>query len=623
MDKKKQIEPQWDNNVEQEIFGNQAPYANTNTVQPPDEPFIFPHYPAQQPYLENPYSQPPPQSNKAAFRDDVQVPADAPPVYSKAPTPIAPPQPSIPQPKAAAAPPSLAAIPPPRAIAPSQSATAPPTPTAAAPIPTQTPTATAPPAHPQPQIQARPEEPLPRILPAQTRQAPYPSQQPPYLPQQPSQPPTSSEHAAPPHSSQFHSPTTPITHQSPRPEQQPQPPHSAPVSYGSIRPQGYDRPPQSLRPRASVASDSESCNSSDDEEEQFAARERRRRRKAIKKHLSECSCNKICWFLIFLVLLSFWTSPIEKSIKDPCTLMAERRLEPDLYFYALGMPTNNTVINIDVREHILGNITATEADNWVQKGIHLYVYKTLSHKDLDDVVEYRYSFDDRYNILSHWADLKTDDREKNANIMKSHCARIDYHIIFPKDSDIKRLAVRTHSGDIRLRTDSISVIFEQMYLETGTGDVLFEAGNVRANTTIRTDRGKIQGTVKTLEHVEASTTMGDISLVVDTSAGLLDGWTTKFNVTLQSAKSAINLGLTERYKGRFLLESGIDKPTFALSPNYTDVVTIKRSSANMIAGWVSARSSREEPSSQLPSVSAHAKSGLVNARVQSKSKKEK
>ncbi|KAF9337242.1 hypothetical protein BGZ91_009583 [Linnemannia elongata] len=625
-------DPQWDNNTEQEIFGNQSPFAadspssnNSNNILPPpqqqedeqyppagssssnyihdppapptDQPFIFPHYPTQQPY-NPPYSQQPRPNNKGSLKD-VQVPEDAPPMYTKEPTSMTPP-------------PTLLSIPPPNATAPSSPSSA---------------TASAPPsAHPysQPQVQPHPpQESLPRVLPVQTRQAPYHHPKSPVL-----RSPFESSTEQTPLSPQVYSPTAPI---SPRQDRPPPPaPQATPTSYGAIRshPQGHSRSPLSSRPRTPPPagnSDSESNSGSEEEEERIAAGERHRRRKAIKKHLSGCTCNKICWILIILVLLSFWTSPIEKTVKDPCTLMAERRLEPEIETYSLGGVSSKNLISLDIMEHILGDITIVEADNWSQEVIGVRVNKTLSHPDLDDIISFKIKFDPSYNNAALLAGLSSTDpaeRERGAKIMKNHCARIDIEFVFPKYSDsIKRLVVRTQKGDIRIRTEGPTIIFKELHLETLVGDVFFEAGTVQTSTTIKTGRGKVQGTIRTLEKVEVSTAMGDIALVVDARPGLHGADNGKFNITLQSAKSSIDLGLSEKYTGLFSLESGIGKPTFGLSSNYTDTIQIIKSTATLLSGWVWDGYS-DRPRS-LPSVSATAPNGLVHVQVLDKHKNTK
>ncbi|KAF9136507.1 hypothetical protein BGX30_011135 [Mortierella sp. GBA39] len=419
---------------------------------------------------------------------------------------------------------------------------------------------------------------------------------------------------------QVYSPTAPT---SPRQDRPPPPaPQTIPASYGAIRPphpQGHSRGPQRSRPRTPLSagnSDSESNSSSEDEEERIAAGERRRRRKAIKKHLSGCTCNKFCWLLIFLVLLSFWTSPIEKTIKDPCSLMAERRLEPELEIYSLG-EASHMDISLDIMEPILGDVTVVEADNWSQDWIGVNVYKTFSHPDVNDIINFSMKFDSSYTNVAIRADLNSTDpteREREARFMKNHCARIDFEFVFPKYSDnVKRLIAKTHKGDIRIRTEGTTMIFRELHLETFVGDVLFEAGTVQTSTTIKTGRGKVQGTIRTLEKVEASTAMGDIALVVDARPGLHGSGDGKFNITLQSDKSSIDLGLSEKYTGLFSLESGIDRPTFGLSPNYTNTIRISKRTATLLSGWVWDGFS-DRPRS-LPSVSATALNGRVHAQV--------
>lgn len=188
-----------------------------------------------------------------------------------------------------------------------------------------------------------------------------------------------------------------------------------------------------------------------------------------------------------------------------------------------------------------------EADSWLQDEISVNVYKTFSHPDLNDVVTFDTHWDSSYNIVTMRADLNSIDpteREREARIMKSHCAKIDVEFVFPKYSDnVKRLFARTQKGDIRIRTEGTTMIFKELHLETLVGDVLFEAGTVQTSTTIKTGRGKVQGTIRTLENVEVSTAMGDIALVVDARPGLHGADNGKFNVTLQSVKSSIDLGL--------------------------------------------------------------------------------
>lgn len=304
--------------------------------------------------------------------------------------------------------------------------------------------------------------------------------------------------------------------------------------------------------------------------------------------------------------------------------MAERRLEPELSVYSIGKPSHK-IISLDIMEHILGDITVVEADSWVQDWISVNVYQTFSHPDVNDVVNFNLKFDSSYNIVTMRADLNSTDpteREKEAKIMKNHCARIDVELVFPKYSDnVKRLFARTQKGDIRIRTEGTTMIFKELHLETLVGDVLFEAGTVQTSTTIATGRGKVQGTIRTLEKIEVSTAMGDIALVVDARPGLHGSDNDKFNITLQSVKSSIDLGLRERYTGLFSLESGIDRPTFGLSPNYTDTVRINKRSATLLSGWVGNGIS-DRPRS-LPSVSATARNGLVHVQVLDKPKRTK
>lgn len=276
-------------------------------------------------------------------------------------------------------------------------------------------------------------------------------------------------------------------------------------------------------------------------------------------------------------------------------------------------------------EHILGDITIVEADNWSQEVIGVRVNKTFSHPDLNDIIDFKIKFDPSYNNAALLADLSSTDpaeRERGAKIMKNHCARIDIEFVFPKYSNsIKRLVVRTQKGDIRIRTEGPTIIFKELHLETLVGDVFFEAGTVQTSTTIKTGRGKVQGTIRTLEKVEVSTAMGDIALVVDARPGLHGTDDGKFNITLQSAKSSIDLGLSEKYTGLFSLESGIGQPTFGLSSNYTDTIQIIKSTATLLSGWVWDGYS-DRPRS-LPSVSATAPNGLVHVQVLDKHKKTK
>ncbi|KAG0272968.1 hypothetical protein BGZ95_011241 [Linnemannia exigua] len=278
-----------------------------------------------------------------------------------------------------------------------------------------------------------------------------------------------------------------------------------------------------------------------------------------------------------------------KSIKDPCILMAERRLEPDLVVYSLG-PSPNLNITLDITEYVLGDVTVLEADNWMEDTVRAKVYQYFSHPDINDVINFQVDFRERYNNVHLWADLHSTDaegRKREAKIMKNHCARIDVEFIFPKLSDSNiRLAVNTRKGgDIRIRTEGKLVIIDDMKLETTVGDILFEAGSVRNSAKLKTGRGKIQGTIRSMQQVEATTTLGDIGLVVDASPGELGTSSDNLNITLQSAKSSIDLGLIQRYHGWFSLKSGIDKPTFTLSPDYTDIVSITKSSATSLSGW--------------------------------------
>ncbi|KAF9934221.1 hypothetical protein FBU30_002914 [Linnemannia zychae] len=566
---------------------NHIPAAlSTEQQQQQQQPYIFPHYPTQQPFLDSPNSRP----NKGALKD-TQVPDDAPPMYTKDPLPIVPP--------------SLTNYSP-AALAPKN------------PSPAE---ASAPPAHLQSQIHPRsPQE-------QQTLQTQYQHPQQSYTPS-----PSVNSSEQTPLSPQYYPQNRSDSNQ-----QQPQPPaptsnqqdhlspHSpAPVSYGSIRPP-YHQEPRNRDPRgphSRAGNDSESSFSSDDESERIAARERRRRRRAIKKCFSGCSCNKICWFLIFLVLVSFWTSPIEKPIKDPCTLMAERRLEPDLETLHLGRPAYKN-ISVDINQYALGDVTVIEADNWIQDIIQVNAYKTFSHPDIEDVVSLKTYFDSAYEIINLRVDLNSTDperREHEAKIMKNNCARFDLEIVLPRQSDsIRRLAIKTHKGDIRIRAGGTTVVFDDLQLETTVGDVFFEAGNVRTSTAIRVEKGKIQGTIKTVKQLEATTTTGEIALVVDTQPGLHGALYNELNVTLHSVHSPIDFGLARRYQGRFSLRSGLDRPMFTLSPNYTDVIKISKRTSNSLSGWVWDRST--DLSASLPSVSASSSSGLVHARVFSKPSK--
>ncbi|KAF8945142.1 hypothetical protein BGZ47_003183 [Haplosporangium gracile] len=312
---------------------------------------------------------------------------------------------------------------------------------------------------------------------------------------------------------------------------------------------------------------------------------------------------------------------MHKTIKDPCTLMAERRLEPDFETFSLGNPAHKN-ISLHIMEHILGDVTVLEADNWSQDRVSVNVYKTFSHADLNDIIDFKVLFDSSYTSVVITADLNSidpEEREREARIMKNHCARIDVEFIFPKYSDnVKRLFARTQKGDIRIRTEGTTMIFKELHLETLVGDVLFEAGTVQTSTTIKAGKGKVQGTIRTLEQVAVTTVMGDIALVVDARPGLHGSGDGKFNVTLQSAKSSIDLGLSEEYTGGFSLESGIDRPTFGLSPNYTDVLKISKKTATLLEGRVW-DGSFDNPR-RLPSVSASAPSGHVHAQVLNKPK---
>ncbi|KAF9126246.1 Chromatin structure remodeling complex protein sfh1 [Mortierella sp. 14UC] len=239
---------------------------------------------------------------------------------------------------------------------------------------------------------------------------------------------------------------------------------------------------------------------------------------------------------------------MHKSIKDPCILMAERRLEPDREEYALGSSLNKG-ITIDIMEYVLGDITVLEADNWVENTIVARIYKTFSHPDINDVIALGTSFDDAYENFRLWADLNSTDaegRKREARIMKNHCARIDIELIYPRISNgLTRLAVKTlKGGDIRIRTEGKSVIFNNLQLETAVGDIFFEAGSVRNSAKLKTGKGKIQGTIRALQQVEATTTLGDIALVVDPSPGEIGSSAEKLNVTLNSAKSSIDFGLS-------------------------------------------------------------------------------
>ncbi|KAG9064353.1 hypothetical protein KI688_003541 [Linnemannia hyalina] len=276
-------------------------------------------------------------------------------------------------------------------------------------------------------------------------------------------------------------------------------------------------------------------------------------------------------------------------------------------------------------EHILGDVTVVEADSWSQDWISVNIYKTFSHPDVNDIINLSVKFDSSFTNVAIRADLNSTDpteREREARIMKNHCARIDVEFVFPKYSDnVKRLFVKTQKGDIRIRTEGTTVVFSELHLETLAGDVLFEAGTVRTSTTIKTGRGKVQGTIRTLEKVEVSTAIGDIALVVDARPGLHGTGDGKFNITLQSAKSSIDLGLSEKYTGLFSLESGIDRPTFGLSPNYTNTIRISKKTATLLSGWVWDGFSNSPRS--LPSVSATALNGRVHAQVLNKPKKTK
>ncbi|KAF9550568.1 hypothetical protein EC957_000242 [Mortierella hygrophila] len=276
-------------------------------------------------------------------------------------------------------------------------------------------------------------------------------------------------------------------------------------------------------------------------------------------------------------------------------------------------------------EPILGDVTVVEADSWSQDWIGVNIYKTFSHPDVNDIIQISVKFDSSFTNVVIRADFNSTDpieREREAMIMKNHCARIDIEFVFPKYSDnVKRLFAKTHKGDIRIRTEGTTMIFNELHLETLVGDVLFEAGTVRTSTTIKTGRGKVQGTIRTLEKVEVSAGMGDIALVVDARPGLHGTGDNKFNITLQSAKSSIDLGLSEKYTGLFSLESGIDRPTFGLSPNYTNTIRITKKTATLLSGWVWDGYS-DRPRS-LPSVSATALNGRVHAQVLNKPKKTK
>ncbi|KAG0372231.1 hypothetical protein BGX24_000532 [Mortierella sp. AD032] len=268
--------------------------------------------------------------------------------------------------------------------------------------------------------------------------------------------------------------------------------------------------------------------------------------------------------------------------------MAERRLEPIFEQYFLG-PSFYKNVTVDITEYVLGNITVLEADSWTEDHVRANIYKTFSDPDIDDVIDFQISNDEKYETFLLRADLHSTDeegRKKEAKIMKNNCARIDIELIYPKSSGHLRLAGKTRKGGhIRIRTEGKLVIFDDVQMETTVGDILFEAGSVKNSAKLKTGKGKIQGTIRSQQQVEATTTLGDIALVVDASPGELGASFDKLNITLQSAKSSIELGLTQRYHGWFSLKSGIDKPTFTLSPNYTDSVTITKSSATSLAGW--------------------------------------
>ncbi|KAG0297709.1 hypothetical protein BGZ97_004245 [Linnemannia gamsii] len=273
-------------------------------------------------------------------------------------------------------------------------------------------------------------------------------------------------------------------------------------------------------------------------------------------------------------------------------------------------------------EHILGDIKVSESDDWVQEHVLVWVNKTFSHPDVQDVIDFKVVHDSLFKNPILTAGLNSTDpteRERHVKLMKNHCARIDVEFVFPKYSgNTLRLFARTHKGDIRVRTEGPTMVFKELHLETQVGDVFFEAGTVQTSTSIKTGRGKVQGTVRTLEQVEVTTTTGDIALRVDTKPGYHGSDTKNLNITLQSTKSSIDLELVRQYNGWFSLMSGIDRPTFGLSPDYKDFIRISSSTATSLSGWVwDGFSGRKD----LPSVSATASSGTVHAQVLSKPKK--
>lgn len=163
------------------------------------------------------------------------------------------------------------------------------------------------------------------------------------------------------------------------------------------------------------------------------------------------------------------------------------------------------------------------------------------------MIDFKVVFNALYTNVVLRADINSTDpteRERDAKILKNHCARIDVKFIFPKYIDnFKRLIARTYKGDIHIRTEGVTLVFKELHLETQVGDVFFEAGTVQTSTSIKTGRGKVQGTIKTLEHVHVTTTTGDIALRVDTKPGYHGSDVDKLNVTLQSAKSSVDLEL--------------------------------------------------------------------------------
>ncbi|GJJ72152.1 hypothetical protein EMPS_04509 [Entomortierella parvispora] len=385
-------------------------------------------------------------------------------------------------------------------------------------------------------------------------------------------------------------------------------------SYGAVSPHASSTPhcSRSIRSHGSSRS-STSSDSSDSENDELLSDRQRKNRYPIRCKHGKSKCSKRILFLAMLAgTLVYYI--FGWLMEDPCETSKRLGIEEEMYAF---LYSENTTISLGILDGIPGNILIKELDDWGEGTVYVYVFSTSAdHNVIDDII-YDYKLLPSMDTVQWNTRLRPgmEASEKQLERIKKTCTRSNIVITLPKvNKGVRALNLFTSQGDIAVQWKNLQILSDEVSLHAADGNIILDGLSTKRKTDIVVSgEGSVSGLLSTAEIANISTDVGHIDLELDTDIGLIEDSRKNLDISLSTkTKGHINLVHTRDYSGRFALNSGLGTAILVCPFNSSMPVFTKKSNAH-IEGWITEDGSI--PRKDTPVVKASTYEGSISMTI--------